>query len=35
MPKYTDAKGQIFWEIIQQADRWAAAVGWEPGLSDA
>jgi GrpB-like predicted nucleotidyltransferase (UPF0157 family) len=35
MPGYTDAKGPIFWEIIQQADRWAAEVGWEPGLSDA
>lgn len=35
MPSYTDAKASIFWEIMQQADRWAAATGWEPGASDA
>lgn len=33
--KYTDAKDEIFWEIMQRADRWAAATGWQPGASDA
>ena len=32
--QYTDAKGPIFWEIIQKADRGAAATGWEPGPTD-
>lgn len=31
---YTDAKGDIFWEIVRRADSWAAATGWEPGDSD-
>ena len=31
---YTEAKAPIFWEIIQKADRWAAATGWEPGPTD-
>lgn len=35
MPSYTDAKAPVFWEIMQKADRWAAAIGWEPGPSDA
>ena len=33
--RYTDAKGDTFWEIMTLADRWAAATGWEPGPSDA
>jgi GrpB-like predicted nucleotidyltransferase (UPF0157 family) len=32
---YTDAKAPIFWQIMQRADRWAAATGWEPGVRDA
>lgn len=32
---YTDAKRDIFWEIIRRADLWAAETGWEPGASDA
>ncbi len=32
--RYTDAKAPIFWEIMQKADRWAAATGWEPGPTD-
>ena len=32
---YTDAKADIFWEIMTLADRWAADTGWEPGPSDA
>lgn len=32
---YTEAKSDIFWEIIRRADRWAAATGWAPGPSDA
>lgn len=35
MQSYTEAKTPIFWEIMQKADRWAAATGWEPGPSDA
>lgn len=33
--RYTDAKARILWEIMQEADRWAAETGWEPGPSDA
>jgi GrpB-like predicted nucleotidyltransferase (UPF0157 family) len=33
--RYTDAKEPIIWEIMQRANRWAAAQGWEPGPSDA
>lgn len=32
---YTDAKGDIFWELIRRADVWAAETGWDPGASDA
>ena len=32
--QYTEAKGPIFWEIMQKADRWAAATAWEPGPTD-
>lgn len=32
---YTDAKGDIFWELIRRADVWAAETGWEPRASDA
>jgi len=32
---YTDAKGPVVWQIIQQADDWAQQTGWEPGPSDA
>ena len=32
---YTDTKGDIFWEIMQRADMWAAETGWERGASDA
>ncbi len=32
---YTDAKSDIFWEVIRRADLWAAETGWEPGASDA
>ncbi len=31
---YVDAKDPIIHEIMHRADRWAADVGWEPGLSD-
>ncbi len=33
--KYTNAKSDVFWEIIARADEWAAFSGWEPGPSDA
>lgn len=32
--RYTEAKAPIFWEIMQLADRWVAATGWEPGPPD-
>jgi GrpB-like predicted nucleotidyltransferase (UPF0157 family) len=32
---YTDAKDAIFWTIMQRADRWAAATGWQPPAPDA
>ena len=32
---YTDAKSDIFWELIRRADGWAAETGWESGVSDA
>ena len=32
--QYTEAKAPIFWEIMQKADRWVAATGWEPGPTD-
>ena len=32
---YTDAKSDIFWELIRRADVWAAQTGWESGVSDA
>ena len=32
--RYTEAKAPIFWEIMQLADRWVAATGWEPGPTD-
>jgi GrpB-like predicted nucleotidyltransferase (UPF0157 family) len=32
---YTDAKTQIVWDTIQQADAWAQETGWAPGASDA
>ena len=33
--RYTDAKADVFREIMTLADRWAAATGWEPGPTDA
>ena len=33
--RYTDAKADVFREIMTLADRWAAAIGWEPGPTDA
>ncbi len=32
---YTDAKGDIFWEITRRADEWAKVTGWELGVPDA
>lgn len=32
---YTDAKSDIFWELIRRADAWAAQTGWDSGVSDA
>lgn len=32
---YTNAKSDIFWEIMRRADRWAAETGWDLGASDA
>ena len=32
--KYVDAKGDIFWDIMKRADRWAADTGWDVGASD-
>jgi GrpB-like predicted nucleotidyltransferase (UPF0157 family) len=32
---YTEAKDPFLWEIMQKADRWSQAVGWQPGPSDA
>jgi GrpB-like predicted nucleotidyltransferase (UPF0157 family) len=32
---YTEAKGPIIWEIMQQADRWNQETGRVPGPSDA
>jgi GrpB-like predicted nucleotidyltransferase (UPF0157 family) len=32
---YTDAKVPFLWQLIQRADDWAQAEGWEPGPSDA
>lgn len=32
---YTSSKGDHIWQIIRRADRWAAATGWTPGISDA
>ena len=32
---YTDAKGEIVWDLIRRADEWAQLTGWEPGPSDA
>ena len=34
-PGYVEAKSDIIWEITRRADRWAQAVGWQPGPSDA
>ena len=31
---YTDAKDEHFWSVIRRADRWAAATGWQPSVSD-
>jgi GrpB-like predicted nucleotidyltransferase (UPF0157 family) len=31
---YTEAKSQIFWQIIERADRWAGNTGWSPGPPD-
>jgi GrpB-like predicted nucleotidyltransferase (UPF0157 family) len=35
MSAYTDAKGDLLWQIIRRADEWASISGWEPGPSDA
>jgi GrpB-like predicted nucleotidyltransferase (UPF0157 family) len=32
---YTEGKANHLWGIIRRADRWAAAIGWVPGPSDA
>jgi GrpB-like predicted nucleotidyltransferase (UPF0157 family) len=32
--RYTEAKDAVIWEIMQRADRWAAATGWELSDSD-
>ncbi len=32
---YTNAKSDIFWELIRRADEWAAETGWDLGVSDA
>ncbi len=32
---YTDAKDEVFWEIIKRADRWASDTGWDVGAPDA
>lgn len=31
---YTDAKSDVFWELIRRADSWAAETGWESGVSN-
>ena len=31
---YADAKGDVIWDVLREADRWAWQ-GWEPGASDA
>jgi GrpB-like predicted nucleotidyltransferase (UPF0157 family) len=31
---YTEAKGEIIWEIMQRADNWSKRVGWQPLQSD-
>ncbi len=35
MAAYTDAKGDLLWQIIRRADEWASATGWRPSPSDA
>jgi GrpB-like predicted nucleotidyltransferase (UPF0157 family) len=32
---YAEAKGDCVWALIREADRWAWAVGWAAGPSDA
>ncbi len=32
---YADAKGDIIWQLLREADVWAAQRGWRPGPSDA
>ncbi len=32
---YADAKGDIIWQLLREADVWAGARGWRPGPSDA
>ncbi|CAN5513010.1 hypothetical protein BH10ACT3_BH10ACT3_12640 [soil metagenome] len=32
---YADAKGDIVWQILREADVWAQARAWSPGPSDA
>ncbi|TBY68958.1 GrpB family protein [Rhizobium leguminosarum bv. viciae] len=32
---YTTGKEDHLWQIIRRADRWAAATGWTPVVSDA
>ena len=32
---YADAKGDIVWQLLREADVWAATRGWVPGPSDA
>lgn len=31
---YADAKGDIVWQLLREADRWSWH-GWEPGVTDA
>jgi GrpB-like predicted nucleotidyltransferase (UPF0157 family) len=32
---YADAKGDIVWQLLREADVWAGRRGWQPGPSDA
>lgn len=32
---YADAKGDVVWALLREADRWAAGIGWTPPPSDA
>lgn len=32
---YSQGKDDFFWDVIRRADRWAAAVDWQPPTTDA